>query len=79
MRWAENVASMGEMANVYRLLVRKPEGMKPHRKPRRRREDNIKMDFIEIGLETGLWWRAFLNTVMTFEFNKRRRKFWLVG
>jgi hypothetical protein len=74
MRWAENVASMGEMANVYRLLVRKPEGMKPHRKPRRRREDNIKMDFIEIGLETGLWWRAFLNTVMNLRVQQTTKK-----
>jgi hypothetical protein len=35
MRWAENVARKGEKRNVYRLLVGKPEGRRPLRRPRR--------------------------------------------
>jgi hypothetical protein len=43
-RWAGHVARMGEKRNVYWLLVRKPEGKRPLRRPRRRWIDNIKMD-----------------------------------
>jgi hypothetical protein len=49
MRWVGHVARMGEMRNVYRLLVGKPEGKRPLRRPRRRWVDNIKMDLLEIG------------------------------
>jgi hypothetical protein len=41
---------MGEKRNVYRLLVRKPDGKRPLGRPRRKRIDNIKMDLLEIGL-----------------------------
>jgi hypothetical protein len=44
-----HVARMGEKRNVYRLLVGKPEGRKPLRRPRRRWVDNVKTDLIEIG------------------------------
>ena len=44
MRWAGHVASMGEGRGVHRVLVGKPEGKRPLRRPRRRWEDNIKMD-----------------------------------
>jgi len=44
MRSAEHVARMGERRGVYRVLVRKPEGKRPLERPRRRWEDNIKMD-----------------------------------
>jgi hypothetical protein len=40
---------MGEGRNVYRILVGKPEGERPFKRPRRRREDGIKMDLREIG------------------------------
>ena len=49
MGWAGNVARMGEERVVYRVLVGKLEGKKPLRRPRRRREDNIKMDLREVG------------------------------
>jgi hypothetical protein len=49
MRWAGNVARMGEKRNVYRLLVRKPEGKRPVGRPRCRCVYSIKMDLIEIG------------------------------
>jgi hypothetical protein len=40
---------MGETMNAYRILVGKPEGKRPLRRPRRRWVDNIKMDLREIG------------------------------
>jgi hypothetical protein len=55
-------------------LVGRPEVKRPLRSPRRRREDNIKMDVNEIGWEVVNWihvaqdrdrWRAFVNTVMS--------------
>jgi hypothetical protein len=64
---------MGEKRNVYRLLVRKPNGKTPLGRPRRRWLDNIKMDIVEIGLgdmdwiglaQDGYRWRALVNSVM---------------
>jgi hypothetical protein len=40
---------MGEKRNAYRILVGKPERRRPVGKPRRRWEDNIKMDLREMG------------------------------
>ena len=48
MRWAGHVALMGE-GGVYRVLVGKPEGKRPLRRPRRRWVDNIRMDLQEVG------------------------------
>jgi hypothetical protein len=53
MRWAGHVARMGEGRKVYRVLAGKPEGKRPLERPRRRREDGIKMDLREIGC--GVW------------------------
>jgi hypothetical protein len=44
-RWAEHVARMGENRAVHRVLVGKREEKRPLRRPRRRCEDNIKMEF----------------------------------
>jgi hypothetical protein len=72
-RWAEHVARMGETRNAYRLLVRKPEGKRPLRRPIRRWVDNIKIDLLEIGWSGVDWiclaqdrnkWRALVNAVM---------------
>jgi hypothetical protein len=49
MRWAGHVARMGEKRNAYRLLVGKPEGNRPLRRPRLRWVDNIRMDLVEVG------------------------------
>ena len=74
MRWAGHVARMGEWRGVHRVLVGKPEGKRPLGRPRRRWEDNIKMDLREVG-EGGDWmelvqdryrWRVLVNTVMNF-------------
>ena len=47
--WAGHVARMGERRGVYRVLVGKPEGKRLLGILRRRWEDNIKMDFQEVG------------------------------
>ena len=44
MRWAGQVARKGESIVVYRVLVGEPEGIKPLGRPKRKFEDNIKMD-----------------------------------
>ena len=48
-RWSGHVARMGKGRGVYRVLVGKPEGNRPLGRPRRRWEDNIKMDLQEVG------------------------------
>jgi hypothetical protein len=64
---------MGEERNVYRVLVRKPEGKRPLGRPRRRWEVGIKMDLREIGWGGVEWihlgedrelWQAVVNAVM---------------
>jgi hypothetical protein len=47
-RWAGHVTRMREKRNACRLLVGKPEGKRPLGRPRRRWEDNFKMDLREI-------------------------------
>ena len=81
MRWAEHVARMGEGRGVYRVLVEKPEGQRPLGRPRRRWEDNIKMDLKEMEGSCGDWlelaqdrdrWRALVGTVRNFRVPKMR-------
>jgi len=48
MRWVGHVARMGQERGVHRVLVGKPEGKSPLGRPRRRWEDNIKMDLQEV-------------------------------
>jgi hypothetical protein len=55
MRWAGHVAYMGEERGVYRVLVGRPEGKRPLGRPRRRWENNIKMDLREIGIDGAKW------------------------
>jgi hypothetical protein len=78
-RWAEHVARIREGRGVHRVLVGKPEGKGPMGRPRRRWEDNIKMDLQEVGGGCGDWmelardrdrWRAFMNTVMNLRVPK---------
>jgi hypothetical protein len=73
MRWAGHVACMGEGRGVYRVLVEKPEGVRPLGRPRRKWEDNIKMHLRDVGIDRANWvrlaqdrvqWRAFVNAVM---------------
>jgi hypothetical protein len=53
MSWTELVVRMGESRGVYKVLVGKPEGNISLGRPRRRWEDNIKMDLQEVGC--GVW------------------------
>jgi hypothetical protein len=49
LRWTEHVVCMGDGRGVYRILVGRPDGKNPLRRPRHRWEDNIKMDLQEVG------------------------------
>ena len=69
------MARMEGRRGVHKVLVGKPEGKRPLGRPRRRWEDNIKMDFREVGRSCVDWmelaqdrnrWRVFLSTVMNF-------------
>jgi transposase len=84
MTWAGHVALMGEGRGVYRVLVGRPEGKRPLRRPRCRREDNIKMYLREIGIDGADWiqlaqdrvqWRACVNTVMNLRVPQESRIF----
>ena len=64
---------MGERRGVYRILVGKPEGKRPLGRPRRRWEDNVKMDLQEVGCGGMAWielaqdrdrWWALVDAVM---------------
>jgi hypothetical protein len=72
MRWVGYVARKGERRRI-QGLVGKPEGKRPHVRPRRRWEDNIKMYLQEVGCGGMDWidlaqdrdrWRTLLNAVM---------------
>ena len=73
MRWAGHVARMCEERGVYRVLVGKPEGKRPLGRPRRRRVDNIRMDFQDVGCGYMDWiglaqdrdrWRTLVSAVI---------------
>jgi hypothetical protein len=74
MGWTRHVARMEEGRGVYRVLVGRPEGKRPLGRPRRKWEDNIKLDLREIGIDGANWiqlaqdrvqWRSCVNTVMS--------------
>ena len=54
-RWVGHVARMEQFRNAYRVLVGKPESKRPLGRPRRRWEDNIKMDLREVGCDPRDW------------------------
>jgi hypothetical protein len=72
MRWVGHVARMGEKEGAQGVGGLKHEGKRPLGRPRRRWEDNIKMDVKEVGGSRGAWmelaqnrdrWRALVSTV----------------
>ncbi|KAJ4431957.1 hypothetical protein ANN_20566 [Periplaneta americana] len=82
LRWAGHVARMGESRNAYRVLVGRPEGKIPLGRPRRRWEDNIKMDLREVGYDDREWinlaqdrdhWRAYVRAAMNLRFLKSQK------
>jgi hypothetical protein len=72
-KWAGHIARMGERRGAYRVLVGKSDGKRPLGRPRRRWEDNIKIDLQEVGgggkdwidlaQDRDRWW-AFVNAVI---------------
>jgi hypothetical protein len=65
----------GEKRVVHRVLVGKHEGKRPLGRPRRRWEDNLKLDLEEVGGGRGDWkelaqdrdgWRALVSAVQKF-------------
>ena len=73
MKWVGHVARMGEGSGIYRVLVGTPKGKRPLGRPRRRWEDNFKMDPQEMGCGGMDWiklaqhrdrWQALVNAVM---------------
>ena len=71
--WAGHVARMEHSRNAYTFFVGKPEGKRLLGRPRRRWEDNIKMDLREVGCDPGDWialaedrdqWWAYVRAVM---------------
>ena len=76
MRLAGYIEGVEEKRGVYRVLVGKPEGKKPLGRPRRRWEENIKLELQEVGCGDMGWvelaqnkdrWLAFVNAVMNFQ------------
>ena len=72
---------MGEVC-AYRVLVRRPEGKRPLGRPRRRREDNIKMDLQEVGCGGIDWfyldkdrWRKLVNGEINLRFTQNLGNF----
>jgi len=75
------VTRMGEGREVHRILVGKPVGKRLLGRPRRRWEDNIKMDLQEVGGGCGDWmelaqdrdrWRELVSSVMNLRVPKMR-------
>jgi hypothetical protein len=75
------MALMGEGRGMHRVLVGKSEGKRSLGRPRRRWEDNIKLDILEVGGGCGDWmelaqvrnrWRALVSTVLNLRVPKVR-------
>ena len=73
LRGAGHVARMEEGRSAFKILTGKPTGKGSLGRPRRRWEDNIRMDLKEIGINAGDWvdwaqdrnyWRALVNAAL---------------
>ena len=77
LRWAGHVARMEEGRSAFKILTGKPTAeMRPLGRPRRRCEDNIRMDLEEIGINPRNWvdstqdrnyWRALVNAALNLQ------------
>jgi hypothetical protein len=72
LEYCNDVAYMGEGRGVYKVLVGRPKGKRPLRRPRCRWEDNTEMDLRKIGIDGANWiqlaqdrvqWKTFVNMV----------------
>ena len=75
MRWAGHVVRIEEGRRAFKMLTSKSTGKRPLGRPRRRWEDNIRMDFEEIGMNAGNWvdsaqdrnyWRSPVNIIYIY-------------
>ena len=73
LRWAGHVVRMEDGRSAFKILTGKHTGKRPLGRPRRRWEDNIRMDLEEIGINAGSWvdlaqdrdyWRALVNAAL---------------
>ena len=73
LRWAGYLARMEEGRSAFKILTGKPTGKRPLGRPRRRWEDNIRMDLEEIDISASNWvdwaqdrnyWRALVNAAL---------------
>ena len=73
LRWAGHIARMEERRSAFKIITGKTTGKRPLGRPRRRWEDNIRMDLEEIGINEGNWvdsardrdyWRALVNAAL---------------
>ena len=73
LRWAGHAARMEEGRSAFKTRTGKPAGKRPLGRPRRRWEDNIRMNLEEIGINAGNWvdsaqdrnyWRALVNAAL---------------
>ena len=55
LKWAEHVVRMEQGRSAFKILTGRPTGKAPLGRPRRRWEDNIRLDFEEIGINAGNW------------------------
>ena len=74
LRWAGHVARTEESRSAFKILTGKHTGKRSLGRPRRRWEDNIRMDLEEMGVNVGNWvdspqngnyWRALVNAALT--------------
>jgi hypothetical protein len=63
MMWMVHIVCLGEMRNVYKILVGNSEGKRPLGGPRHRWKDNIKLNLKEIGFEGVNWIHLGIETV----------------
>ena len=79
LRWARDVARMEEGRRAFKISTDTPAGKRSLRRPRRRWEDNIRMDLKEIGINARNWvvsaqdrdyWKALVNAALNLRFHK---------
>ena len=73
LRWAGHIARMEEVRSAFKISTGKRVGKRPLGRPRRRWEDNIRMDLEKLGINAGNWvdsaqdrnyWRALVNAAL---------------
>ncbi|KAJ4451270.1 hypothetical protein ANN_02731 [Periplaneta americana] len=83
-KWPGHVARIDQSKNAYRMLVGRPDGRRPLRRPRRRSEDNIKMNLKEVGYDDRDWinlaqdrdqWRAYVRAAMNLRDEEDEDKY----